>query len=217
MEGSANEGRTENGEQPSQEVGLWIVEKLLVGATGAIGVTTLPHFLMMARGDFARQVRVIMSEGAKKFLSPYVAHLYSGTVPVTDLFTPEPGALVPHIDITESADLLVILPASADILAKAAYGFADDAVSTTILAAECPIVFVPSMNEAMWRKAVVQENIARLRSFGYHVLEPSHGTEIATMEPAFGEMPPFDEVFDFLRALSSGASSEAGGETEPSR
>lgn len=217
MDESAATGR-ENGEDLLlQDAGTsgWVVDKLIIAATGAIGVTSLPHFLLMVRRDLAKQVRVIMSEGAQRFLSSYVAHLYSGTAPITDLFTPEADALVPHIDLTKGANLLVVLPASADILAKAAHGFADDAVSTTILAAECPIVFVPSMNEAMWKKVVVQENIARIRSFGYHVLEPTHGIEIATMKAAFGEMPAFDEIIDYLRALVSGTPDRAGEGTDP--
>lgn len=158
-------------------------------------------FLTIARRDFAREITVVMTPAAQRFLSPYVAHLYSGSAPVVDLFTPIPDALVPHIDVTAGADLLVILPASADILGKAAHGLADDPVSATVLAASCPTVFVPAMNGRMWRKAAVQDNVGRLRAFGYDVLEPTEGTEISTMEPAFGEMAPFDQVLDFLREV----------------
>ena len=93
-----------------------------------------------------------------------------------------------------------MLPATANIIAKAAHGIADEVVSLSILAASCPVVFVPSMNEIMWNKKIVQKNVAELRRAGHVVIEPVVGLEISTLTPSNGCMPPVDQVFASLAA-----------------
>lgn len=180
--------------------------KLVVVATGAVGVLALPLFLVTARQRFAREIRVVMTQSACRFLTPYAVHVLSGAEPVLDLFDPTPGALVPHIDVTAGANLLVALPATANLIAKVAHGIADDPASTTILAAACPVAFVPAMNETMWRKPAVQRNLDRLRADGYHLLDPADGIEVSGMKASFGAMPEVSRIVDFLGALIGGPS-----------
>jgi len=130
-----------------------------------------------------------MTASAEQFVSPYSLHLFSGFPVLTDTFDRTEYS-VPHIEVTRNADLLVVLPATANIMSKVANGIADDLVSTCIVAADrCPIVFVPNMNESMWKNKAVARNVDRLRADGHHIIEPTVGIEISTMEPTFGIMP----------------------------
>jgi phosphopantothenoylcysteine decarboxylase/phosphopantothenate--cysteine ligase len=123
---------------------------------------------------------------------------YSGEPVFLDSFAGEAGLYVPHIQLTREADLFLIMPATANIIAKAAHGIADDLLSTAILASPAPVIIVPCMNEQMWYSAVVRDNVQLARAHGYHVLEPTQGIEIADLQPTFGVMPPLDQIIGYL-------------------
>jgi phosphopantothenoylcysteine decarboxylase/phosphopantothenate--cysteine ligase len=108
---------------------------------------------------------------------------------------------VPHIELEERGQLLLVLPATANILAKAAHGICDDLVSTTILTFDERVVFVPNMNQKMWQNPIVQENVHKLVSLGRSVIAPSIGIEVATKKPEVAAMPPIMAVTEYLKEL----------------
>lgn len=180
--------------------------KIVLAVTGSIGAALeIPRFAVLLRRMFADELIIVLSSAAQRFVSPYVATICSGRPAVSDSYSTDPY-LVPHVQVTKSADVLLVMPATANILAKAANGIADEIVSATILAASCPVVFVPNMNGVMWAKAATQANVARLRESGYHVLDPTWGFEVATQEPTLGGMPPFSQI---LRNVAAVAGSRA--------
>ncbi|MGP6240368.1 flavoprotein [Cuniculiplasma sp. SKW4] len=88
--------------------------------------------------------------------------------------------------------------ATANIVGKAAHGICDDLISTSIVSCQAPIVFVPSMNEIMWRNKVVQENISKIRSQGHYLIEPTTGYEVSSMAKSYGAMPPIRQIIEYL-------------------
>lgn len=174
---------------------------LLIGATGAVAVLQLPHYLMHLKAMFAGRVRVMLSPSASRFITPYAAGLYADGPVFTDDFEPLDGMRVPHIELTREADLFIVMPATANILAKCAQGACDGLVQTAVLASPRPVVFVPSMNEVMWRKPATQRNVAQLRADGHTVISPRAGLEIADLKPTFGVMPRVTELVPELQAV----------------
>lgn len=178
-------------------------DKLVLGVTGSVGAAALPPFITLLRRTFSKRVLVLISKSGQRFLSPYVATIYSGEKAVVELFHPDP-LRVPHIEATRDADVFVVMPATANILVKAALGIADEIISASILAAHCPVVFVPNMNEIMWRRDTTQEAVERLKKRGSHIVEPTVGIEIATLECTFGAMPDAQVILHaVLRALQA--------------
>jgi phosphopantothenoylcysteine decarboxylase len=178
-----------------------VCESVVVVASGAVAAVMLPAFLFLVRRTFAPTVRVFLSAAARRFVTPYAVRVVTGLEPVLDLFEAPADLLVPHVEAVAGADLLVALPATANLLARAAHGLADDGPTAAILAASCPVLFVPAMNPAMWAKPAVRRNVARLRADGHHVLDPGPGFEVATMTPVVGAMPSFDEVLAAMTSL----------------
>jgi phosphopantothenoylcysteine synthetase/decarboxylase len=177
-----------------------LLKKIVLAVTGSTGAASaIPRFLSVLRQMFAEEVVVVLSESAKHFVTPYVASLFSGQPAISEFYSTD-QFIVPHIQCCESADVLLVMPATANILGKVAHGIADEIVSATVLAAKCPVVFVPNMNESMWNKKATQRNVSQLREDGYHLINPTWGTEISNFEPVFGAMPAFPHI---LRELAS--------------
>lgn len=118
---------------------------------------------------------------------------------------------VPHVRIGQSADLLVVAPATADVLAKAAHGIADDLLTNTLLTARCPVVFAPAMHTEMWEHPATQANVATLRERGCVVIEPAEG-RLTGADTGKGRFPEPGEIFEFCHALlgREGATDLAG-------
>ncbi len=174
---------------------------LLVGVTGSVGAVAVPQFLFLLRQSFAREIHVMMSRVAQKFLSPYVLRLFTDHRVFTDSFEISDEIKVPHIELTKRANLFLIMPATANIIGKAANGICDDLISTSIVACQAPVVFVPSMNEVMWTNRAVQQNVQKLKALGHHVLEPTYGYEISNMKQTYGVMPPFASILEQLKNI----------------
>jgi phosphopantothenoylcysteine decarboxylase/phosphopantothenate--cysteine ligase len=120
-------------------------------------------------------VTVAMTDDAQKFITPLTFQALSarpvriGTFDLTDSSDPQ------HIALTERADLMLVAPATANIIAKVSHGLCDDLVSLMIAAAACPVVFAPAMNNRMWANPIAQENVAKLEKLGYKFIGPSSG------------------------------------------
>lgn len=133
------------------------------------------------------QVQVVMTESATHFVSSLTFQALSGNPVQTQLLDAQEENAMGHIHLARWADLIVIAPATANMIAKLSYGLADNLVSTLCLAASCPIYIAPAMNQAMWHNPVTQENIARLQQRGLTIIGPEQG-EQACGETGFGRM-----------------------------
>lgn len=166
---------------------------------------SMPQYVLILRQALVDELRVIMSRSATHFLSPYTMSIYSHCRVYTDLNDIDTDVQIPHIDLTEDIDLFLIMPATANIIGKAANGICDDLISTAIVACAAPVVLVPTMNGVMWRSAAVQSNVARAREHGYHVIDPEIGMQLADMRDAPGAMPSLDHILDRLIAIIASA------------
>lgn len=133
------------------------------------------------------QVQVVMTESATAFVSALTFQALSGNPVQTQLLDAHQENAMGHIHLARWADLIVIAPATANMIAKLSYGLADDLVSTLCLAASCPIYIAPAMNQAMWHNPVTQENVSRLQKRGLTLIGPEQG-EQACGETGFGRM-----------------------------
>ncbi len=169
--------------------------------TGSFGMLSMPAYLQHFRNIFS-SIKVIMTESAKEFipeesLSLIVGPIYSRLFPLSS--TPKEFC---HVQLARWADLFIVLPATANILAEAAHGTSSSLLSSTILCYQKPIIFVPSMNKAMWDHPATQRNISILKEYGHKIIAPKQqmGFEYASGAVVEGKYaPPLDEILQFIR------------------
>src|SRR6188472_1216835 len=148
--------------------------EIVVGVTGGIAAfKTAALVSQLVQGGAG--VTVVMTAAAERFIGQATFAALTGRPVVRTAFDETQFPLGAHITLAERAKVLVVAPASADFLAKAAHGLADDALSTLCLAFTGPVLMAPAMNTAMWEKAAVQRNIAQLRTDGVHFVDPGSG------------------------------------------
>lgn len=172
---------------------------VLLGVTGGIAAYKIPNLCSrLVKGGF--QVETILTANAQKIVSPIPFESLSGNRCHTDTFDPMDTSKVEHIALARQADLLVIAPASANIIAKLRWGLADDLLSTTALACTCPKLLVPAMNTNMYENPATQENLSVLRQRGYIVMEPLSG-HLACGAVGKGKLPEPDDIYDRIEAI----------------
>jgi phosphopantothenoylcysteine decarboxylase/phosphopantothenate--cysteine ligase len=120
-------------------------------------------------------VSVVMTDGAQKFITPLTFQALSGRPVRTSTFDLLDSSDPQHISLTERADLMLVAPATNNLIAKVAHGLCDDLVSLMVCAAACPVVFAPAMNNRMWANPIAQENVAKLTQLGYRFIGPEAG------------------------------------------
>lgn len=171
---------------------------VLLGVTGGIAAYKIPNLcsLLVKKGY---NVETILTENAKKIVSPIPFESLSGNRCHSDTFDPMDTAKVEHIALAKAAHILVIAPASANMIAKLRYGLADDMLSTTALACTCKKLLVPAMNTNMYENVATQENLQVLRDRGFLVMEPASG-HLACGANGIGKMPEPEEIFDRIEA-----------------
>jgi len=147
--------------------------EILIGVSGGIAAYKTAA-LVSSLVQNGHGVSVVMTRAARKFIGAATFRALTGRTVVSDPFDSH-YPLGAHIELAEKADLLCIAPASADLMAKAAGGLADDLLTTLLLSFNGPIALAPAMNSAMWEKASVQRNVARLQDDGYHIIGPQQG------------------------------------------
>ena len=145
-------------------------------------------------------VQVIMSEAATKFMTPVTMQALTGNHVYTDQWDARISNNMAHIELSRKADVIVAVPASADLLAKISHGLANDLVSATCLAKECPLIVVPAMNKQMWENAATQRNIQQLQADGITVLGPTSGTQ-ACGENGMGRMLEAAQILEGIIAF----------------
>lgn len=172
---------------------------VLLGVTGGIAAYKLPNLCsqLIKKGY---QVETILTENAKKIVSPIPFESLSGNRCHTDTFDPADTSKVAHIALARWADLMVIAPASANVIAKLRYGLADDMLTTTALACTCPILLVPAMNTGMYENPATQENLQALRDRGFLIMEPASG-RLACGTEGKGKMPEPADIYDQIEAI----------------
>jgi phosphopantothenoylcysteine decarboxylase/phosphopantothenate--cysteine ligase len=177
--------------------------RLLLGVTGGIAAYKAAD-LTRRLIETGAEVQVVMSEGAKRFVGVATFQALSGK-PVRDsLWDAQAEGHMGHIELARWPDLIVIAPATADVIARLAQGRADDLLTTLVLASDKPVAIAPAMNRLMWAKPVTQENLSKLVSRGVHVLAPGAGFQ-ACGEVGEGRMrEPLEIRDDIVRLLSAG-------------
>ena len=143
-------------------------------------------------------VRVVMTKAACEFITPLTMQTLSGTAVTTDLFDANREAEISHISLADSADVVLVAPATADIIAKAACGLADDAATTVLLATRAPIVIAPAMNVNMWENPITQGNIAKLQGLGVRFVEPEAG-DLACGWVGRGRLAPNESILETVQ------------------
>jgi len=170
------------------------------GVTGSIAAYKAAELASRFTKDGFR-VDVIMTESAQRFITPLAFRNITGRPVVTTMWDIDSEFSVEHVALAEAADVVLIAPATANIIAKIACGMADDMLSCTVLATKAPIVIAPAMNDNMWANTVTQENIARLKQRGFTFVGPSHG-RLASGKLGLGRLSGLDEIYGItLQAL----------------
>ncbi len=170
-----------------------------IGITGGIAVYKIAELVSRLKKD-EFDVIVIMTESAQHFVNPLTFKTLSGREVVSDLWQESQEWKVQHIGIAEEIDLLVIAPATANIIGKMSHGIADDLLSTVYLANTSPVLVVPAMNSNMYRHPAVQQNIKQLLSHGCQVMQPGEGV-LACGVTGPGRLPEVDEIYEQIRAI----------------
>jgi len=175
---------------------------VVLGVSGGIAAYKACE-LLRRFSESGHEVRVVPTASALNFVGAATWAALSGRPVSTEVW--EGVHEVPHVRIGQHADLLVIAPATADIMAKAAHGIADDLLTNTLLTARCPVVFAPAMHTEMWEHPATQENVATLRRRGAVVIEPAVG-RLTGVDTGKGRFPDPDAIFELCRrVLARGA------------
>jgi len=173
--------------------------KVVVGVTGGIAAYKAAE-LVRQLAQRGASVRVIMTPAAMEFVTPLTFETLTGHPVLVGLFPGELGGGTVHIEWARWADCFVICPATANTIAKAAHGFADNALTTTLLATTAPLLFCPAMNKEMYANPVYQQNEQLLRAHGWGIVAPGSG-ELACGEVGQGRLAAIPEIVDAVRRL----------------
>lgn len=149
-------------------------KNIIIGVTGGIAAYKAAEVINKLKKEGAN-INVIMTKSACEFITPLTLQTLSKNMVVTDMFQELSTWEVEHISLATKADLFLIVPATANIIGKVANGIADDMLSTTIMATKAPVVFAAAMNENMYKNKIVQNNIDKLKTYGYHFIDPEVG------------------------------------------
>jgi phosphopantothenoylcysteine decarboxylase / phosphopantothenate---cysteine ligase len=186
---------------------LWYIismlkgRRIVLGVTGGIAAYKAAEFVRLLTKAEA-EVHVVMTRNAQQFITPLTFQTLSGNRVTTDPFALLEDVRIGHIALADLAEVIVILPASANIIGKIANGIADDFLSTMVMASKAPILFVPSMNVNMWESKGLQKNLTALAAMDYHFVEPGVG-ELACHWYGKGRLADLDEVIEKIEDLFS--------------
>jgi phosphopantothenoylcysteine decarboxylase/phosphopantothenate--cysteine ligase len=154
------------------------------------------------------EVDVVMTRGAREFVGPITFEAVTGRPVHTEIFGP--GHALDHIRLAREANVIVVAPATADFVGRAAHGLADDLLTACLLAAQSKVLLVPAMNDRMWSHAQTKRNVAHARSLGYEILEPAEGPLAVGEGSGPGRMPEPDEIMSHVGRLLEGKSTLKG-------
>ena len=174
-------------------------KRIVLGVTGGIAAYKAAELVRLL-GKQGAEVQVAMTEGATHFVTSTTFQALSGKPVYTDQWDQRMPNAMAHIDLSRSADLILVAPASADFMARIAHGFADDLLATMVLARACPLLLAPAMNRQMWENPATQRNVAQLAADGVQILGPASG-EQACGEVGVGRMLEPEEILEEVIAF----------------
>ena len=172
------------------------MKNIVIGVSGGIACYKAAEIVndLVKKGH---EVHVIMTKNALEFIGPLTFQTLSKNPVITDMFADKEHSEVQHISLAQKADLFVLVPATANLIGKIANGIADDMLTTTVMAARCPKIIAPAMNTVMWENPIVQDNLAKLRKYGYQVLETDSG-RLACGDLGAGKLLPWQEIVEII-------------------
>lgn len=160
---------------------------IVLGVTGSIAaykIANLASMLVKMNAD----VHVIMTANGAKFITPLTFETLTNNKCIIDTFDRNFSFDVKHVSLAQKADMILVAPCTANVIGKVANGICDDMLTTTIMATKAPVVFAPAMNTGMWENAIMQDNVKKLREYGYEFVEPAVG-RLACGDTGSGKMP----------------------------
>lgn len=178
-------------------------KNILLGVTGGIAAYKTCELIREIKKNNGN-VQVVMTEAAGNFVTPLTLTTLSGKPVLKDMFVDEYAASTIHIESARWADVVLICPATANTIAKFANGFADNLLTTLVLATTAPVVFCPAMNKEMYNNKLFQQNVEKLKNFGYLFVSPEQG-ELACGEVGWGRLADYKKIFFTLRKILTGS------------
>ena len=172
---------------------------IVIGITGGIAAYKACGIVNYLKKQGAN-IEVIMTKNACEFINPLTLETLSRNKVITNMFERPDYIEVKHISIAKKADLFLIIPATANIIGKVANGIADDMLSTTIMATKAPVVFAPAMNNAMYENKIVQNNLKKLKEYGYKIIEPKTGY-LTCGDNGKVKLPSSEEITNYIKVL----------------
>lgn len=169
---------------------------VVIGVTGGIACYKVANLVSMLKKSGA-DVNVIMTKNATQFISPLTFETLSGNKCIIDTFERKANYDVEHISLAKKADIIMIAPATANIIAKIANGIADDMLTTTILASKCKKIVAPAMNTNMYENKITQDNIEKLKYYDFEIIGPACGL-LACKDIGIGKMPEPNILFEYI-------------------
>lgn len=170
---------------------------IILGVTGSIAVYKAVEVVssLVKQGN---RVTVIMTSYAQRFVTPVTFQTISKSKVITDLFVDSENYDPEHVALAEEADLMVVAPATANFIGKIVSGIADDALTCTIMATRTPVIIAPAMNDSMYLNPIVQENIKKLKKFGYIIIEPEEG-RLCTGRIGVGRLASVEKIVSVIK------------------
>lgn len=171
---------------------------VVIGITGSIACYKSCYIVNeLVKDDI--DVTVVMTEAAKKFISPLTFESITGNPVIHDIFTEDISYYpIPHVNIADESDLIAVIPATANIIGKMAVGICDDILTCLIVSSKCPKIIAPAMNENMYLNEAVQENIEILESRNFEIVSPIKG-HLACGYEGMGHLAPEDDILDRIK------------------
>ncbi len=178
---------------------MLINKTVVLGITGGIAAYKAAELASKLTQAGAR-VDVIMTESARQFITPLTLRSLTGRPVVTDMFELSSEFTIEHVALAEGADIVIIAPATANIIAKLAGGIADDALCTTVLATQAPVVIAPAMNVNMFQNSVTQDNLAKLKDRGFTIVDPEYG-RLASGKMGMGRLAGLEKITGVIKEV----------------
>ncbi len=181
---------------------------IVLGITGGIAAYKAADIASKLTQAGAR-VEVIMTESATKFIAPLTLRSLTGRPVVTDMFELAAEFSIEHVALAEAADVVVIAPATANVIAKLAAGIADDMLCTTVLATKAPVIVAPAMNVNMFENPITQDNLAKLKARGFIIVDPAYG-RLASGKMGLGRLAEVEEIIGTIQQVLGRSGDLAG-------
>lgn len=174
---------------------------VVIAVSGSIAAYKAPNIVRMCK-KLGADVEVLMTRNGTQFINPITFESLTGHKCLVDTFDRNFEFSVEHVELAKRADVVLLAPASANVIGKIAWGIADDMLTTTIMACTCPKIIAPAMNHNMFHNPIVQDNLKRLQDYGYEVVTPAHGM-LANGDMGDGRMPEESLLVEYiLRAIA---------------